>query len=575
MGSPWYLRLVVVVLLVGAAAPFLEQPEPRKPGKSPSEGDDWAIRLTYPTFQFDARWLTDAQLEDEAIVRSIPAGAQHRDAHRGGVLGNTILPTDRFQSLGPEPLNNGGDRNGGRVNVIVSDPLDPAVAYFGSDGGGVWKTTNCCDEDTTWTPTTDNPLLNSIAIGDLVMDPADNQTLYAGTGDLRYGSFSFGSSGVLKTTDGGATWEVKGADVFDAVYDQPAGVFPQYQAIGKVVIDPRDSNNVIVGTKTGIYFSYDAGENWDGPCYTNGFSSQRQDTTGLLALDRGTYTELVVAIGTRGHNTAVQPDLDQSGANGIYYGTLPVSGCPVDFSLSSRPDNGWPTGTGAGVGFPANPLGRIDIGVAPSDPDTIYAQVASPQTFGQLGVWRTTDGGATWEQRSNVNGLTGCFGDWGQNWYDQGVSVHPTDPDTLYISTVDLFRSTNGGSTFTNVTCGYAGGPGTGDYVHVDHHARTYVNDDPDRLLIGNDGGVYYSGNADAASATQVEFTQLNDSLSTIEFYSGDITQEFAFRHEGGEFFGFPGSFQRGRKPGDDIVGQAGGPGQATPGGNRQINSGL
>ncbi|GJM08059.1 MAG: hypothetical protein DHS20C11_03350 [Lysobacteraceae bacterium] len=532
MGSSIYWRLCAAVLvLAGTIAMWPEAETPRKPGKSPADGDDWAVRLTYPTFQFDGRWIAAARLQDQAIERGLPAGVVERAAKGLGFDG--ILPDDRFVSLGPKPLESGSSNYGGRVNVIISDPSDDSVAYFGSDGGGVWKTTNCCDSNTTWFPTTDDPSLNSIAIGDMTMDPADPNILYAGTGDLRYGSFSFGSAGLLKTTNGGASWEILGEDVFNAVYDQPAGNFPQYQAIGKVVVDPRDSDNVIVGTKTGLYLSYDAGQNWDGPCYTNGFSDQRQDTTGLLAIDRTTHTELVVAIGTRGHNTTVQPDLTESGANGIYYGTLPVSGCPMDFSLSSRSDNGWPGGTGGGVGFPNNPLGRIDIAMAPSDNDVIYAEVASPSTRGLLGVWRTTDGGVTWQQRATASDLLGCFGDWGQNWYDQGLSVDPLDSDTVYMSTVDLFRSDNGGDTFTNVTCGYAGGPGTGDFVHVDHHSRAYVDGDPSRILIGSDGGIYYSDNADAPSATQVEFTQLTESLSTIEFYSGDISQEFAFRHDG------------------------------------------
>ena len=502
----------------------------RTPGKVPTDGDDWLVQLSYPTMRYDARWKQQAQAQDALIPSGLPQGATRRN--RGA--GMPILPGDMFVSLGPEPLRAGASQFGGRVNVIVSHPGDASIAYFGSDGGGVWRTEDCCDANTTWTPVTDDPLFNSIAIGDMTMDPNNPDILYAGTGDLRYGSFSFGSTGILKTTDGGDTWEVKGADVFDAVYDQPPGEFPQYQAIGKVVVDPRDSDTIIVGTKTGLYLSYDAGDNWTGPCYTNAFSDQRQDTTGLHAIDRSSSTQLVVAIGTRGHDTPVQPDLDFNGANGIYTGTVPASGCPTDFSLSSRSDNGWPTGTGGGVGQGDNPLGRIDMAVAPSDPDVWYAEVASWQTFGLLGVWRTTDSGLTWEQRADANDLNGCFGDWGQNWYDQGISVHPTNPDQLYMSTVDLFRSDNGGDTFINTTCGYAGGPSQGDYVHVDHHARAYVSNDPAKLLVGNDGGIYYTANADAASPTDVSFTQLNSNVSTIEFYSGDITADFAFAIDGG-----------------------------------------
>ena len=112
---------------------------------------------------------------------------------------------------------------------------------------------------------TDFPEIASMAIGDITIDPNNHDVIYAGTGDLRYGSFSFGAAGVLKSTDKGETWSLLGEDVFTPLYGPSAGGFPQYQAIGKVVVDPNNSNNVIVGTKTGIYFSYDAGHRLDRP----------------------------------------------------------------------------------------------------------------------------------------------------------------------------------------------------------------------------------------------------------------------------------------------------------------------
>jgi hypothetical protein len=389
----------------------------------------------------------------------------------------------------------------------------------------VWKTENCCTAATTFAPVTDDPLLNSVAIGDLAFDPNDSDTIYAGTGDLRYGSWSFGSAGLLRSTDAGATWEILGADVFDPIYPQTPGVFPQYQAIGKVRVDPNDGDNIVVGTKTGVFFSYDAGVNWDGPCPPTAFSTQRHDITGLELIDLGTTTDVVAAVGTRGFNTPVQPDLGQNGANGIYRTALPVSGCPGSWTLLTRSDNGWPAGTGGGTPYPTNTIGRIDIAVAPGDPDVIYAQVADIPTRQMLGVWRTVDGGMSWTQRATEPDLTGCDAGGSQSWYDQGVSVDPTNPDVLFISTVDLFRSTDGADTFQNVSCGYTGAP---DDVHVDHHARAFVGGDPDQILIGSDGGVYYSGNATASPVSAITFLVLNDSLSTIEFYSGDITADFA-----------------------------------------------
>ena len=113
------------------------------------------------------------------------------------------------------------------------------------------------------------------------IDPNDHNTIYAGTGDLNYGSFSMGSQGILKSTDAGATWIVLGGDVFGAAFTAPPGQFPQYKAVGKVRVDPNNSNKVVAGTKTGLYFSYDGGVNWTGPCLTNGFTPSARTSPGL------------------------------------------------------------------------------------------------------------------------------------------------------------------------------------------------------------------------------------------------------------------------------------------------------
>src|SRR5207248_3646884 len=115
------------------------------------------------------------------------------------------------------------------------------VAYLGAVGGGVWKTTNCCDASTNWSVLTDDPLIGTTAIDTVTIDPSNHNTIYAGTGDLNYGSFSMGSQGILKSTDAGATWKVLGASVFGGNYTEPTGFYSQYQAVGKVRVDPNNS----------------------------------------------------------------------------------------------------------------------------------------------------------------------------------------------------------------------------------------------------------------------------------------------------------------------------------------------
>ena len=512
-----------------------------EPGENPgsesnmllSTEDYWSSRVTYPTGQFNHAWVAKAAAQDQQVASGIPAGTvTYNHATSNSPL---TLDPNAFTALGPMPEQMDGcqlncvyyGHVSGRVNDAVIDPISPTVAYLASVGGGIWKTTNCCYTTTTWLPVTDSPLLSSSGVDAVTIDPNNHNNVYAGTGDLNLSSFSMGSSGLLKSTDQGATWSLVGQSVFTPPYPEPVGQFPQYQAIGKVKVDPRNSNNLIVGTKTGVYFSYDQGTTWSGPCLPDAYPSERQDITGLIVHDNGSSTDLFAAVGPRGFTTTVQSNLAENGANGIYKTTVPASGCPASWTLTTTASNGWPAGTGGGIpGYQTggDTLGRIDIAIAPNNANYIYAQAQSingnggHQTGGQLGLWRTTDGGTTWTMRSDQTALGGCGFDDNQNWYDQGIAVDPNNHDTLLMDTFDIWKSTDGGTTFTDETCGYGGGT----TQHVDEHALYYVPGSSTTLLAGSDGGIYVSSDGG------VNYSQLNDTMNTIEFYSGDITGHFA-----------------------------------------------
>jgi hypothetical protein len=532
---------MVLLLLVGCAtAPSqsVHDAQAATPSSAralaPEASDYWDWRLSYPTGRFDASWLApelNAERQRKSVLPLTSGDSSKALAVAGWLNPNRATP------LGPLPLNWGTTdlpfgKVGGRVNVLLTHPTNAAVAWFGSDGGGVWKTNNCCGPETSWAAKTDTAQLSNISIGALALDPNNANVIYAGTGDHRRNRpFTFGAGGLLRSNDAGETWQVLGAEVFNPVYAQPAGNFPQYRAISAIVIDPLDSRRIAVGTNQGLYFSIDAGAQWTGPCFTNAFNTQRQDITGLLR--RGSNnggSELIVAVGALGRTSTVRPDLLQSGANGIYRGSWPTTAsCPSDWSLISRANNGWPANSGNGIARPqpnANPLRRIDLAIAPSDANLIYAQVES------LGVWRSADGGNTWIQRAiqPADFAAGCVADSFESGmqfqsYNAGLIVSPTDANTLFLSATDIWRSTNGGDTFTNLSCGYGEtAAGVRGIVHVDNHARAFVANNPERLLIGNDGGVNYSANA---LASNVVFNTLNGGASTIEFYSGDITANF------------------------------------------------
>jgi len=538
----------------------------------------WQSRLTYPTGRFDQRWALASENQVQQVPSGIPAG-HYRAAGRAGQQPQAKLSAAR--PLGPQPQESTGCQApcftfglvSGRVSAIAFDPVDTSTAFIAQDGGGIWKTTNCCSPATTWTVTTDSKTVPTTAVDDVTVDPNNHLVVYAATGDISFGSYAFGSAGVLKSTDAGASWKRKGT--FGPQYPaRKGGAYPQYQAVTKVRVDPNDSGNVVVGTKTGLFFSHDAGAHWTGPCLTNHFTSQRQDVTDLILRDDGATTSVYAAVGARGFATTVQQNLGKNGANGVYkLDSIPGSGCPTVGSWTAL-TAGWPAGTASGVACDpplndnttlcaagANKLGRIEMAIAPSDPNVLYAEVQAVdpqdgcgvlQLLGEtvargcfLGLWRTADGGATWNQVADHMTLSfpegtisagPCGEDTPQMWYDMGLAVDPNDPDSLFFDAIDIWKSADGGHTLTDISCGYYTGLNPiSAPVHVDNHMLAYQPGSSTNLLAGNDGGIYVSNDAaNVPVGTQTgivnppTFKDVNLTMNTIEFYGGDISANFA-----------------------------------------------
>ena len=618
-----------------ASEPQRERDMPTQ-GESPgSEARDlakleqfWSDRLTYPTGKFDPAWIRKAAGQHKLMESRVPVGSflrlqkpvgqlsgakapkggsQDGKSGRKGSGGGPVplsLSTSGFTALGPLPEHMTGcsgcfnyTTTEGRINAIAIDPTTTTngsiVAYAGSVGGGVWKTTNCCSASTTWAVTTDDPLSATTSIDTIAIDPNNHNTIYAGTGDLNFGSFSMGSQGILKSTDGGNTWTTLGANVFGPAYSEAPGNYPQYNAVGKVRVDPNNPNNIAAGTKNGFYLSRDGGTTWT-QCATNNFSTQRQDITGLELTNMGSgVTRIIAAIGTRGFPSAVQFDLGANGANGIYAANMPMAGgCPTFSSIASNA-NGFVFGaqvTGspylaganmnAGSGVPCNypisggnatycgngptggtttnggtvnNLSRIDIGVAPSNPNVIYAQVGSINWNSdsgsntgcanangcQLGAWVSTNGGGSWTFMTGSAGgsLKSCgssgsangtnAGDYPQNWYDQAVTVDPNDPTRVFFDTLSVYFATQSGTIWYDTSCAYTQ---TGLGMHADQHVLTFVPGSSSILITGSDGGVdgAINANATALNTTRPTWFNMDTGLNTIEFYSGDISGNFA-----------------------------------------------
>ena len=382
---------------------------------------------------------------------------------------------------------------------------------------------------------TDDPLISAITIDTLAIDPNDHNTIYAGTGDLNFGSFSMGSQGILKSTDAGATWTVLGADVFGPAYTEPPGQFPQYDAVGKVRVDPNNSSKVVAGTKKGVFISYNGGVDWTGPCTTNGFSDQRQDVTGLELSDMGSgVTRIIAAVGVRGFATTVQYDLGHQRRErplrreharerlpDVHVDRVerervrlrqrglrqPVRDRREHERGQRRPLRQSNDRRPARQDRHRGRAERSERDLCPGAVDrTEHAATAAARPAASSGSGRRRTAarpGRTWPAR-RVRPWAVCGSDYAQNWYDQGLAVDPNNADRLFVDTYDVWLATRTGSSFTDVTCGYGGGTS----VHVDQHALAFVNGSSSMLIVGSDGGAFATTQADLNPPSPDQFLQ-------------------------------------------------------------------
>src|SRR5690349_9201718 len=358
-----------------------------------------------------------------------------------------------WSPFGPRPLMQFGARYAGRVTAIALDPSNRARLFIGAAQGGVWRSD---DGGTNWIPLTDGEC--SLATGSIGVDPIAPSIVYVGTGEANLSGDSYYGCGVLRSTDGGTTWTRLGAQVFGAA------------SISKILVD-----RVTAGSTTGTTIFASTNLNFATSCAGLFKSTNSGATwTGVLS---GCVSEVL------------QDPVNAS----TLYATVMFD------AVYKSPDKGV-TWQRLSNGFPTVSVGRIQLAISASQPSTLYAAVASTNGGGVLGVFKSTDAGATWSPVT-ATGI-GCNA---QCWYDLVIVVDPTNPDLVYFGGVPLFRSTDGGATFTSITTG----------IHVDQHALVIEAQNPSVLWLGNDGGVYRS--ADYGST----WTDLNSSLSLTQFYPG------------------------------------------------------
>ena len=345
--------------------------------------------------------------------------------------------------VAPDMPNETSTWNGiGRVNVIEISPADPNVLFAGSASGGIWKTTN---GGTFWTPI-NIPVVPVMGISDIVISTKNPSVIYAATGDANgarpgdltgYAAFSYG---ILKSTDGGATWTVTGA-AYDA---------SQNAVVCRLWVDPRDENVILAATYSGMLRSTDGGKSW------------RQQAS-------GTYKDLIG-----------NPSLPSV----LYASTYALNG---GAQIQRSTDGGlkWD------AVYTIPNANRIRLSVTKANANVVAAVASNYQSQGMEGVYKSTDAGTTFTKLPTNLNLLGWNANGsdsrGQGFYDLAMEVSPTNANVMFVGGVNIWRTTNNGSSW--VLSAHWTGAGNTPWVHADHHYFKF-HPTQNRLFSTHDGGI-------------------------------------------------------------------------------------
>lgn len=340
---------------------------------------------------------------------------------------------------------------GGRIRSIVVNPTNANILYTGGVGGGVWKSTN---GGSSWFPL--NDFMGNLDIGCMLMDPTNPNVIYAGTGEGTSNADGLRGAGIFKSTDAGATWN-----------QLPSTANPSFYYVNRLAVSPTNNLVLLAATGSGIWRSTDGGVSW----------SQRYSTVAML-------------------DVVFNPvDGTQAVASGSTYGVIGRAVYSTDGGLSWLASSGLPASGG-----------RIEVAYAIANPSIVYA--SANNNSGE--VYRSTDGGVTFVFMSNPGHVGG------QGWYDNCIwAGDPTNPNLVLIGGTDIYRSVDGGSTFSDIG-GYAGG------IHPDQHAIVaasgYNGTTIKTVFIGNDGGFFKA--TDVTTVTPGSgWATLNNNLGITQFY--------------------------------------------------------
>lgn len=356
----------------------------------------------------------------------------------------------------------GPNNVGGRTRALIWDPNDPSgkKVFSGTVAGGLWYNNDITDLASEWQNIDD--FMANLAISTLAYDPNNTQVFYAGTGLGFTGRLR--GAGIWKSIDGGTNWEQLTSTINSEFYYNQ-----------KIIV--TSTSRVIAATDNGLKVSDNGGDSW---------------------------TDVIAS------TNMADIEIEDDGVNGE---TLYAS--DFDGGIYKSTDNG---DTWSDIS-PGDAGDRVELAVAPTDVNTVYAVAASGTNVGWFK--KSTNGGSTWaditvpsylEQGSCEPGSNDFTR--GQAWFDLILAVYPNDPNSVIAGGIDLHRTTDGGTNWESLS--YWTGQ-CDDYVHADQHAIVFKDGSDNEAIFGNDGGVFYSNELDQSNPN-FEETILN--YNTALFYA-------------------------------------------------------
>lgn len=355
--------------------------------------------------------------------------------------GNSMIASSTWTAIGPFGAMTGSacglPRKAGRDNFITFHPSITTTYWVGAPAGGLWKTTN---DGATWTTTTDN--LAVIGCSDLAIDPTNPNIMYMATGDGDAGDTY--CIGVLKSIDGGATWNATGL-----VWN-----INLQRTMRRLIINPNNPQILIAASSAGIWRTANGGTSWTQVSAINAFDVEFKP----------------------GNPNVVYAGGGATGTTHSFYRSI----------------NGGTTFAVVSNGIPTSGCNRVSVAVTPNDTNYVYVLRSNSGTNGFASLHRSVAGGTVFTQMSTTpdilaNSCVGTAGN-GQGWYDLALAASPLNKDEVVVGGINHWRSTNGGAAWTNIGCWNSTGTNP-PYIHADVHELEYT---PTGILYScNDGGIY------------------------------------------------------------------------------------